>query len=320
MDPIGTPFGLLKKTATRAAVLHSATLASAASAVPPLELLAGAPRAPTALQEQVAPGSYEPPSVKGMSTPEQIALAKHLKREGAKFYGAYWCTFCLRQRMMFGAVGSRALPYVECAEDAYQSQSAACRAKSEVTGYPTWEIGGQIYSGMLSLQDLQAISGFDASVTFPEYMPPRQPPPARPPPGGWKPPTIQGRSMPTQLALAKHLQNIDAKFYGAYWCRFCRDQRAMFGAEGARELPYVECASDGYQSATPMCIAKREIGGYPTWEISGKFYGGMRSLEELSRLSGFREVENDLKIDLGAFAPVRMGDDCALASGGADCK
>jgi hypothetical protein len=33
-----------------------------------------------------------PPAVKEISTPEQIALAEHLKATGATFYGAYWCT------------------------------------------------------------------------------------------------------------------------------------------------------------------------------------------------------------------------------------
>lgn len=31
-----------------------------------------------------------PPAVKEISTPEQIALAEHLKATGATFYGAYW--------------------------------------------------------------------------------------------------------------------------------------------------------------------------------------------------------------------------------------
>ena len=43
-----------------------------------------------------------PPPVKGLSTPEQIALAQHLKAMGAKFYGAYWCPYCTLQREMFG--------------------------------------------------------------------------------------------------------------------------------------------------------------------------------------------------------------------------
>ena len=65
--------------------------AAASDAIPPPEALA----APAVL--------YTPPSVTGASTPEQIALAEHLSAKGAKFYGAYWCSFCRKQREMFGA-------------------------------------------------------------------------------------------------------------------------------------------------------------------------------------------------------------------------
>ena len=109
---------------TRSVVLRSsaavaaAAAATAARAVPPLELLQEAEK-----QQQQAAGQpkvlYTPPSIKGSSTPEQLALAKHLERTGAKFYGAYWCRYCALQRSMFGASGARALPYVECAEDGY---------------------------------------------------------------------------------------------------------------------------------------------------------------------------------------------------------
>ena len=68
----------------------------------------GIPPPPDTMEPAVL---YTPPAIKGLSTPEQIALAEHLKAKGAKFYGAYWCSFCFKQRNMFGAGGSRALPY-----------------------------------------------------------------------------------------------------------------------------------------------------------------------------------------------------------------
>jgi len=40
--------------------------------------------------------------------------------------------------------------------------------------------------------------------------------------------------------LAKHLSASGAKFYGAYWCPHCADQKAMFG-QAAALLPYIEC-------------------------------------------------------------------------------
>jgi thiol-disulfide isomerase/thioredoxin len=232
---------------TRAVALRSAAAAvvvtglhpSAHSLPPPVEPTA--PTAPTVV--------YTPPAINEHSTPQQIALAKHLRDKGAKFYGAYWCSFCRRQRSMFGAEGTKALPYVECAADGYGGQ----QCPPQVTGYPAWELDGKLYGGMRTLRDLQAISGFDPSVQFAEYVPPPLPPRPPPPPGGFKPPAVEAKSTVEQLALAKHLRDTGAKFYGAYWCKYCGLQRSMFGAEGATALPYVECAVDGYQSASAEC-------------------------------------------------------------------
>lgn len=76
--------------------------------------------------------------------------------------------------------------------------------------------------------------------------------------------------------------------YGTYWCSHCYNQKLMFGAAGAKQLPYVECAEDGYASQRALCRAK-EVRGYPTWEIAGELYGGERSLDELAELSGFSQ-------------------------------
>lgn len=342
---------LRPRVLSRGAVLRDAAAAvcvvsapTVANAIPPPDMLAAAPGASAQLKEQAPMVLYTPPSIKGASSADQLALAEHLKRTGAKFYGAYWCSFCLRQRSMFGAGAARVLPYVECAEDGYQSEGATCRKKKEVTGYPTWEINGKFYGGMQTLQRLQALSGFDASVKFPEYVPPPPPPRPPPPPGGYKPPQVQTTSTSEQLALARHLKASGAKFYGAYWCRFCGQQRTMFGAEAVAALPYVECAADGYQSASAACRSKQEVSGYPTWEINGKFYGGMQSLDELAALSGFVPASGggggggggsraavakgnggakpivDVDIPAGGGPKLQVGDDgCALSTGAEDC-
>ena len=310
----------------RSALLRQATAASVSLvpasllAIPPPDILALAPDATDEFKEQVPKVLYTPPSVKGLSTPDQMALAKHLQDSGAKFYGAYWCSFCLLQRNMFGAGGVRSLPYIECASDGYQSASGACRATKQVTGYPTWEIGGKFYGGMLTLTELQALSAFDPAVKFPEYVPPPPPPRPPPPPGGYKPPPVTTASTPEQLALASHLQSSGAKFYGAYWCRYCGSQRVMFGAEGAGKLPYVECASDGYQSASAACRAKAQVNSYPTWEIDGKFYRGMQEFDELAVLSGFRA--DPKQASLTSSTALRGDGGCSLSAGAdaSDCQ
>jgi len=126
---------------------------------------------------------------------------------------------------------------------------------------------------------------------------------------------VQATSTREQLLLAQHLQKTGAKFFGAYWCRFCGQQREMFGADATRALPYVECASDGYNTAASVCGATPGVKGYPTWQIGGQFYGGLRSLDELARLSGFTAAsEPEPAVDFADVTPLRMGDDCKLDS------
>jgi uncharacterized membrane protein/glutaredoxin len=86
--------------------------------------------------------------------------------------------------------------------------------------------------------------------------------------------------------LAQHLQTINAKMYGAYTCPYCQRQKALFG-DAAKLMPYVECAPDGQNSQTDLCRQKN-ITGYPTWEINGNMHSGLRSLEELADLSGYK--------------------------------
>ena len=103
----------------------------------------------------------------------------------------------------------------------------------------------------------------------------------------YKPPSVKEQSTSEAIALAKHLKARGAKMYGAYWCSHCFNQRSMFGAAAAARLDYVECAAGG-ADAQPKVCATKQIEGYPTWEIGGKFYSGERSLAELAQLSGYK--------------------------------
>lgn len=92
-----------------------------------------------------------------------------------------------------------------------------------------------------------------------------------------------------ETQLAQHLAANGGVMYGAHWCPHCADQKAMFSGS-ADAVPYVECAADG-ENAQPELCQQRGIEGYPTWEIGGQLYPGVRSLDELASLSGFSPPE-----------------------------
>ncbi len=85
--------------------------------------------------------------------------------------------------------------------------------------------------------------------------------------------------------LAEHLTETGAVMYGAFWCPHCADQKALFG-EAVEAIPYVECDPEGKNAQPQLCQAK-DLPGYPTWEVNGEFYPGVRPLEELAVLSEF---------------------------------
>ena len=99
-------------------------------------------------------------------------------------------------------------------------------------------------------------------------------------------PKVQTISTNAAISLAKHLKTKGAVIYSAYWCPHCHDQKELFGKEATKELKVIECASDGENSQADLCNIKG-ITGYPSWEINGKIYSGIISLEELSDLSKY---------------------------------
>jgi hypothetical protein len=86
-------------------------------------------------------------------------------------------------------------------------------------------------------------------------------------------------------AFAQCLGEKGAKFYGAFWCPHCQEQKRMFG-KSADRLPYVECSLPDGKSRTQECIDKN-IDGYPTWEFAdGSRLTGERQLSELAEKTG----------------------------------
>ncbi|MEM9807821.1 MAG: vitamin K epoxide reductase family protein [Cyanobacteria bacterium P01_D01_bin.56] len=100
-------------------------------------------------------------------------------------------------------------------------------------------------------------------------------------------PAITNTSGDAEVALAKHLKEVDAKMYGAYWCPHCFDQKQLFGQEAKKYMPYIECAEDGADSQTALCRSVPEITGFPTWEVNGEFLPGTQTLATLAEASGY---------------------------------
>ncbi len=85
--------------------------------------------------------------------------------------------------------------------------------------------------------------------------------------------------------FAKCLTEKGVKFYGAFWCSHCKDQKALFGSS-IKYVNYVECSTpDGSGQLTVCKLAG--VSTYPTWVYAdGKKETGTVPLEKLSSESG----------------------------------
>ncbi len=95
-----------------------------------------------------------------------------------------------------------------------------------------------------------------------------------------------GPEKPYLKALAMHLRNSDARFYGAYWCPVCQKQKELFEAS-AHRLPYVECTPNGRNGGLNFACVANEVTDYPTWIIGGRRHVGLVSVETLATISRF---------------------------------
>ena len=95
-----------------------------------------------------------------------------------------------------------------------------------------------------------------------------------------------GPEDPYLKSLATHLRDSGARFYGAYWCPACQEQKALFTASVDR-LPYVECTPEGRGGTRAVDCLTRNIQDYPTWIIDGQRYTGVIGVERLARVSKF---------------------------------
>ena len=96
-----------------------------------------------------------------------------------------------------------------------------------------------------------------------------------------------GPEDPKIRALAEHLEDEGALFYGASWCPHCQEQKRLFGASVSR-LPYIECSPAGPNTPQAPSCSRAGVKSYPTWVINGQtFAGEVLSLAQLANASGF---------------------------------
>jgi len=98
---------------------------------------------------------------------------------------------------------------------------------------------------------------------------------------------VSSESTKESIDFAKYLKDNGVVKYSAYWCPNCLEQAELFGKQAYKELNVVECAKDGKNSQTQLCIEKK-IQGFPSWEINGKLILGVQTLKELSNLTGYK--------------------------------
>ena len=99
---------------------------------------------------------------------------------------------------------------------------------------------------------------------------------------------VTSESTKESIEFAKYLYKNGVVKYSAYWCPNCLIQSELFGRQAYKELKVVECARDGKNSQTQLCIDKN-IQGFPSWEINGDLIIGVQTLNELSKLTGYEK-------------------------------
>jgi hypothetical protein len=85
-------------------------------------------------------------------------FAKCLTKNGAKMYGAWWCTHCADQKKLFG-FAFQYVNYIECSPPGQRTQNDVCKQVG-LKGYPTWQFAdGTRAEGALHLEALSEKTG-----------------------------------------------------------------------------------------------------------------------------------------------------------------
>ena len=80
--------------------------------------------------------------------------------------------------------------------------------------------------------------------------------------------------------FAQCISDSGAKFYGAWWCSHCKDQKELF--KNSKQLPYIECTTPDGKSVLSVCLDEN-IEGFPTWVFAdGSRLSGQQTFEKLA--------------------------------------
>ncbi|MFM9068665.1 MAG: hypothetical protein ACKOUR_15245, partial [Planctomycetota bacterium] len=94
------------------------------------------------------------------------------------------------------------------------------------------------------------------------------------------------------VAFAKALAASGTVFYGAVWCTFCNQQRALF-EDGANELPFVE-VTNADRTLNSIGV-EQNITQFPTWVFPDQSRAtGLVSLSTLSQRANVPIPQNNL--------------------------
>ena len=80
-------------------------------------------------------------------------------------YSAYWCPHCHDQKQLFGKEAVKKLKVVECAKDGKDNEYELCQTKG-ISGFPSWEINGEIISGTRDLNELAIKTSYQGDSNF----------------------------------------------------------------------------------------------------------------------------------------------------------
>ena len=99
-------------------------------------------------------------------------------------------------------------------------------------------------------------------------------------------PKITTKSNSQKINFAEFLSAKNIVMYSVYWCSHCYEQKQLFGEEAVKKLNVIECDKEGKDNQHDLCV-KKDIEGFPTWEINGNLYSGQKDLNDLAIISGY---------------------------------